>query len=72
MITPQRQFLTRRPRLNTKKTMKAAAALFVLVCWLSLCYVVWQLERKVHYNWAYRDMVEKTVREMVKQEALKQ
>jgi hypothetical protein len=34
-------------------------------------YALWSLERRVHYNWSYKAMVEETIRERVKPEALK-
>ena len=34
-------------------------------------YSLWKLERTWNYNTSYKSMVQQTVREMVKQEALK-
>jgi len=34
-------------------------------------YLSWTFTRQIHYNLVYKSMVEKTVRDMVKPEALK-
>jgi len=37
----------------------------------AIVYGLWNLERTINYNMSYKSMVEQTVREMVKPEALK-
>lgn len=44
-------------------------AAFLLV--IAFGIFMWHVQRKWHYNWSYKSMVQDTVREMVKQEALK-
>ncbi len=51
--------------------MAVLAMVFMLGGVFLVAYIAWQFERKWHYKWSYRSMVQDTVREMVKQEALK-
>lgn len=34
-------------------------------------YATWELQRRWNYAWSYKSMVQETVREMVKEEALR-
>ena len=52
----------------TSKTLAVICAIFVIA---AVGYACWQLERHINYTFGYRDMVEQTVRDLVKPEALK-
>jgi hypothetical protein len=43
----------------------------ILVITLSIIIGGWFIGRKLHYKFAYKSMVQQTITEMVKQEALK-
>lgn len=46
-------------------------ALLVVAGIAGIGYVGWQIEKRWNYSMSYEDMVKRTVREMVKPEALK-
>jgi hypothetical protein len=52
-------------------TMAVLAMAFLGMGVVATIWGLWQLERYVHYRFSYKSMVEQTVREMVKTEALK-
>lgn len=55
------------------QTTMAALAMIILFGTVILCaYGLWQFERYYHYKLSYRSMVQQTVRDMVKAEALKE
>lgn len=44
-------------------------AIFAIV---GVSYGVWHLQKRWNYAWSYEDQVKQTIREMVKEEALKE
>lgn len=51
------------------KEFIATIAFIILITVIGL--LCWQIDRKIHYRFAYRDMVQDEIRKMVKVEALK-
>lgn len=45
--------------------------IFVGLAVLAIGVGLWKFERHVHYDWSYRGMVEQTIHDKVKPEALK-
>lgn len=43
----------------------------IIVLILFISYFVWQIKRKINYNFSYKDMVVETIKETVKSECLK-
>jgi predicted RND superfamily exporter protein len=43
----------------------------VVVIIVSICFFSWYVKRQVNYNLGYKSMVEQTIKDMVKPEALK-
>lgn len=60
-------------RLATIKQKLDVAAIMVIVvsAFVGFVYASWYFGRIVNYRLSYKSMVEQTVRDMVKQEALK-
>lgn len=54
-----------------KVLMYIVSGIIVLCLVVGFIYGAWTLERKIHYSVSYKCMVEKTIRDMVKEEALK-
>jgi membrane protein YdbS with pleckstrin-like domain len=58
-----------------KDILKFVVSLFIGVLIgvfvLFIIHSLWQLERKWNYGFSYKSMVQQTVREMVKEEALR-
>ena len=56
--------------------MKNAIAIVLCFCFLMLFVAfglgTWYVARKVNYSFSYKSMVEQTVRDMVKEECLKE
>ena len=51
--------------------MKIIAVILAILLIISLSVGGWLISRKVNYSLSYKSMVEDTIREMVKEEALK-
>ena len=63
--------MNQRYRSLCQSTMTVLAMFCLFGGLFLLIYIGWHVERYFHYKWGYKDMVQKTVREMVKSEALK-
>jgi len=50
--------------------MKALGIVFLVIVVICVGYGGWLLKRKINYTFQYRDLVQETVREMVKPECL--
>lgn len=53
------------------KIIPILLAVLILAGIAGIGYLGWQIERRWNYSMSYEDMVKRTVREMVKPEALK-
>jgi cytochrome oxidase assembly protein ShyY1 len=51
--------------------VKVFITILITIMVLTLMVGAWQVERRWNYTISYRQMVEETVRDMVKQESLK-
>ena len=51
--------------------MKGTLSIVVVVIVILIGFLGWNVKRQINYNLSYKSMVEKTVRDMVKPEALK-
>ena len=60
--------------LKRKLILEIEWGAVIVIAVLFFCTIglgCWYLERKINYSLSYKSMVEQTVREMVKEEALK-
>ena len=56
--------------MSEKKDVPAVLYVLVIVLVLMFSFGCWLLARRIHYNLAYKSMVQETIREMVKPDAL--
>jgi len=57
--------------MKMKTLVEVFGYLLAVILAISFMYGMWQFSRVWNYNLSYKSMVEKTVREMVKEEYLK-
>ncbi len=53
--------------MNTRIVIPIGAIFLVII----IAFFIWKVERKINYKIGYKKMVEQTILEMVKKEALK-